>query len=256
MSGSAPAARRTLHRATIVTAMKRGKQAERLADSMAGINTYSSNLSDDAIAKKKHRRHVGGMWEEMGPRQLEFLIEQGLRPADRLLDIGCGAMRGGIHFAAYLEPNHYYGTDINERLIEAALRVEVPEAGLGDRVSPSNFQVTDVFAADFGVSFDMAIAQSVFSHLPLNHIRLCLSQTAKVMKPGGRFFATFFRVPDDHPYEQPYVQPTHTTHPARDPFHYRVGELEWAATVGPWDFTYVGDWGHPRGQEMALFTRR
>jgi SAM-dependent methyltransferase len=228
---------------------------ERAAASMAGINTYSSNLSDEAIAAGQHRRHVGGMWDEMGPMQLAFLVDAGLKPTDRLLDIGCGAMRGGIHFAGYLEPGHYYGTDINDRLLEAALRVEIPAAGLVDRVPAENLRVTENFEADFGVTFDVAFAQSVFSHLPLNFIRLCLAQTAKVMAPGGRFFATFFVVPDDLDYDADFKQVAVTTHTTRDPFHYRVAEMEWAATVADWDFTFIGDWGHLRGQQMALFTR-
>lgn len=228
----------------------------RAADAMAGINSYSSNLSDAAIAAGRHRRHVGGAWERIGTHQCEYLVKQGLEPHHRLLDVGCGAMRGGIHFARYLEPGNYYGTDINDRLIEAALRVEIPAAGLQDRLSPSQLKVTDSFDADFGVQFDFAIAQSVFSHLPLNHIRLCLAQTAKAMAPGGRFYATFFRVPDDLPYDADWQQTKVVSHVAADPFHYRVHELEWAAGVADWDFKYVGDWGHPRGQEMALFTHR
>jgi SAM-dependent methyltransferase len=228
----------------------------RPADLMAGVNTYSSYLSDEAIAKKKHRRHIGGMWEEMGTFQFDYLVAAGLQPSHRLLDIGCGAMRGGIHFARYLDPGHYYGNDINERLLEAALTVEVPESGLVDRMPAANLKVTDNFDADFGVKFDFALAQSVFSHLPLNYVKLCLSQTAKVMAPGGRFYATFFRVPDELGYAESYRQPFVTSHPTKDPFHYRVHEFEWASKVAEWDFSYIGDWGHPRGQELALFTRR
>lgn len=50
-----------------------------------------------------NRGSVGGLWEEMGQRQLEFLVEQGLGPCDDLLDVGCGSLRGGVHFIRYLE---------------------------------------------------------------------------------------------------------------------------------------------------------
>src|SRR5262249_34396816 len=160
--------------------------------------------SDEAIAAGKHRQHVGGMWDVIGPAQLEFMIGRGMSPSDRLIDIGCGAMRGGIHFARYLDPGHYYGTDINDPLIDAALRVEIPEAGLTDRVPAGNLKVTGDFDADFGVAFDYAFANSVFSHLPMNFIRLALAQTAKVMRPGGSFYATFFVVPDSLGYDEDY----------------------------------------------------
>jgi hypothetical protein len=96
----------------------------------------------------------------------------------------------------------------------------------------------------------------VFTHLPLNHIRLCLWQVAKVMNPGGRFLATFFFAPDDLPYDGTVQQVVRETYVDHDPFHYRVHELEWAATVAEWDTRYIGEWGHERGQQMFEFTRR
>ena len=28
-----------------------------------------------------------------------------------LIDIGCGALRGGVHFVRHLDPGHYFGMD-------------------------------------------------------------------------------------------------------------------------------------------------
>jgi hypothetical protein len=36
----------------------------------------------------------------------------------------------------------------------------------------ANLRSTDRFDNDFGVAFDVAIAQSVFTHMPLNMMRL------------------------------------------------------------------------------------
>jgi SAM-dependent methyltransferase len=232
------------------------KRKKRAAKAMRGINTYGSRLTDEEMAAGRHRQHVGGLWDVAGPAQLEFMIGQGMKPSDRLIDIGCGAMRGGIHFARYLDPGNYYGTDINDRLIKAARDIEIPKAGLTDRVPRENLRITGKFDGDFGVQFDYAFANSVFSHLPMNIIRLCLAQTAKVMRPGGSFYATFFVVPDSLGYDEDFQQPATVSHAIRDPFHYRVNEMEWAATVADWNFDYVGDWGHARGQVMARYTRR
>lgn len=223
---------------------------------MRGINAYSSNLTDEQIARGRHRRHVGGGWDEIGRLQLEFLVEQGMRPEHFLLDVGCGAMRGGIHFAKFLEPEHYFGIDVNDRLIHAALTVEVPAADLSDRVPAGNLHVTDRFDVPFDRTFDYAVGVSLFTHLPINHIRLCLYKIAAVMAPGGRFFSTFFPVDEAAPYDVRQPQVRVTTQAERDPFHYRPSELEWAATVADWSFSCIGDWGHPRGQHMAEFRRR
>jgi hypothetical protein len=39
-----------------------------------------------------HRAYVGGLWEEIGTLQFEFLLRQGLAPSDCFLDIACGSL--------------------------------------------------------------------------------------------------------------------------------------------------------------------
>ena len=57
----------------------------------------------------QHREMIGGLWDEMGQLQFDFMCARGLLPEHRLLDLGCGALRGGVHFARYLQPGKYYG---------------------------------------------------------------------------------------------------------------------------------------------------
>ncbi len=45
-----------------------------------------------------HRNAIGGYWDEMGKLQYNFLLEQGLKPRQILMDIGCGSLRGGYPF--------------------------------------------------------------------------------------------------------------------------------------------------------------
>jgi hypothetical protein len=72
------------------------------------------------------------MWEPIGRRQLEFLMEQGLQPHHYLVDIGCGSLRAGVHLIRYLDSGHYAGMDIDQRLIKAGWR-ELEQANLADR---------------------------------------------------------------------------------------------------------------------------
>ncbi len=53
----------------------------------------------------------------MGELQFKFLVGWGLRPGDFLLDVGCGCLRGGVHFVRYLEAGHYFGIDVNSSLL-------------------------------------------------------------------------------------------------------------------------------------------
>lgn len=219
------------------------------------VNRYRFELSDRQIAAGEHRRKVGSLWDKVGRLQFDYLVGQGLKPDSHLLDVGCGALRGGVHFVAYLQPGHYFGIDLNASLIRAGLEHELPRAGLKGRLPEDHVRVTDTFECDFGQSFDFVLAQSLFTHLSLNHIRLCLYQVAKATEPGARFFATFFEAPEDAAYDQPVRQGKVTTHAYRDSYHYRVSELEWAAGVGPWECLCHGDWEHPRQQKMMEFRR-
>jgi SAM-dependent methyltransferase len=211
------------------------------------VNKYEFDLTDEEIAAGVHRRRVGGKWEKIGRHQFEYLLMQGLQPHHRMLDVGCGSLRGGRHFARHLDPGNYFGIDVNESLLRAALQSEIPAEGLQDRLPEQNLRHTDVFDCDFGVQFDFALAQSVFTHLTLNHIRLCLWQVGASMAPDGRFYATVFAF-RRHPMDQ--VEPQ-----VKDPYAYTRADMEWAAGQTGWQAQWLGDWGHPRGQEMVLFTR-
>jgi SAM-dependent methyltransferase len=193
----------------------------------------------------------------MGKHQLGFAVEHGLQPSSRLLDIGCGPLRAGIHFVRYLEPGNYYGIDVNESMLEAGYELEMPKE-LRAKLPRDHLRPTDRFDCDFGVKFDFAVAQSVFTHIDLNRIRLCLYRLAPQMLPGGRFYATFFEAPADFPLDGVLDEEVEKRRPKvteRNPFWYWPGDLEWAARFAPWQFRYIGDWGHPRNQKMVEFTR-
>lgn len=209
------------------------------------------------VAGGRHREIIGGMWDAVGALQLDFLKAQGLAPHHRLLDVGCGSLRGGVHFIDWLEPGNYFGIDISEALLDAGYERELGPLGLQPKLPRGNLRTTGDFDATlFGVTFDMAIAQSVFTHLPLNLIALCLEQTVRIMKPGGVFYATFFRAPDDATWSDRVThQPGGViTTAVSDPYHYRLADMIWAAQ-GAWRADYIGDWSHPRGQQMIAYRR-
>lgn len=209
--------------------------------------TFRDNLRRACATDR--RNVVGGLWEQMGALQFEYLVAEGLQPHHRLLDLGCGSLRGGVHFVGYLEPGHYYGLDSNPTLLDAG-REELERAGLEDR--GATLRCTDTFEIEGG-PFDYAIAQSLFTHLPLNSIRRCLLRLAPHLQPGGRFYATFLRAGDN---------PLATmwrfgweSYFDRDPYHYKLADLEWAAGRAGLRMTDLGEWNHPRDQEMLLFQR-
>jgi SAM-dependent methyltransferase len=204
-----------------------------------------------------HRGAVGGMWDTMGRAQFEYLVAEGLQPAHRLLDIGCGSLRAGLHFIEYLDPGNYSGIDTNGALIRGGLG-ELKKAGLEERrphlVVNGNFEFSGVTEVDF------ALAHSVFTHLPLNRVMRCVARTSEVLRPGGRFYATFFanRGP------RLRYQPLHVWGAANrdrldafcdaDPYYYDPDVFRWMCEGSELRVEYRGEWG-PRGQHMLVFTR-
>lgn len=222
----------------------------------------SDSIYDDeaavaaAVCAGRHREIVGARWDEIGALQFEFLKRRGLSISDHLLDIGCGSLRGGVHFAAYLEPGHYWGIDANKSLLDAGHGIELAQLGLNDRVPRTNLLHDDEFNFErFGRTFNVAIAQSLFTHISANRIRLCLYRLAKVTAVGGRLFATYFEVPEGYAVDQPYLHPNggQRSYGYKDPFHHRRSELIAMASDLHWQMTWSGEWGHPRDQKMMIF---
>ena len=201
---------------------------------------------------------VGGMWEEIGKLQFEFLVKQGLKPEHYLLDVGCGSLRGGIHFIRYLEPGHYFGVDISKELLDAG-KFELKRNNLIHK-NPTLVQMGDFNFQVLNQKFNFAIAQSVFTHLPLNSIIKCIMNIEKVLVPGGRFYATFFENPKGKFNLEPVMHPRLDGPPFasyfdRDPFHYDFETFKWICEGTTLTVEYIGDWNHPRDQKMIVFVK-
>lgn len=214
---------------------------------------YGKPLSEEAIQAGHHRVQVGGKWDEaqgkwdaLGKLQREFLIAQGLQPHHRVIDVGCGSLRAGVKLVDYLDPGNYYGIDINESLLDVGYEKELTDE-LRAKLPRDHLRATERFDCDFGVEFDYGIAQSVFTHLSLNHVRLCMYRVAQVMPPGGRFYVNFFEAGRSHPLDQSlYGEGRRWTE--RNAFFYYRSDIRWASTFAPWEMRYIGEWGHPAGR--------
>ena len=215
------------------------------------LNNYcDGRFTAEDMAEGKHRTDVGGMWEELGTLQFAWLMSAGLKPAHRFLDIGCGCLRGGVHFIGYLKPGHYYGIDVDSTLLQAGV-AELKAAGIPDRAP--HLRTSDQF--DFGafaVRFDFALAFSVFTHLPINNITRCMAEAARVLAPEGKFFATYFEAPASVGIADIQHSPEGiVTHFDRDPYHYSREEIAWMARRAGLHVRFRDDFVHPRKQKMC-----
>ena len=119
--------------------------------------------------------------------QLGFLQASGLQPGHRLLDLGCGVLRGGVPLIRLLEAGHYVGLDISaERLRQA--RMELREQGLEHKQVQllQGYEQLHSFAA----AFDYIWAYQVLIHMPDEIAEESLDRLAQCLAPNGTIFGT------------------------------------------------------------------
>jgi len=139
-----------------------------------------------------------------------FVRLGGLRPSDRVLDIGCGIGRMAVPLTQYLDSDAVYeGVDpVGEGIAWCAqtitpvypnfrfcrLDVAHPLYNPGGPLAGE-----DVVLPFPDGSFDFAAMVSVATHLPLAEIAAYMREVARLLAPGGRLFLTAFIVtPGDH----------------------------------------------------------
>ncbi|WP_236242594.1 class I SAM-dependent methyltransferase [Streptomyces sp. CC228A] len=181
-------------------------------------------------------------WLEIGRMQFDYLVGHGLRPQDRMLEIGCGNLRAGWRFIRHLEPGHYYGIDISPDILIEAKKTLV-RYGLQDKM-PYLTPVDDLrleFLPDNW--FTVVHAHSVFSHSPLEVIDECLAHVGRVLAPGGFFDFTFDRTEGaEH-------------HVLREDFYYRTQTLVRLARRHGLEARFMEDWERlPHGQSKLRVT--
>jgi len=204
------------------------------------------------------RAKVGGLWEQLGKLQFEYLVKNGLKPHHFLLDIGCGSLRGGIHFIRYLENGHYFGIDKDTQLLEGG-KIELEENNL--LVKKPVLKLDDNFDfVSLNQKFEYALAQSVFTHLPIIEIKKCIENAEKVLVNEGKFYATFFENYRKDDTNEPMIIEsddgiTFETFPDKDPYHYRFFEFEKLVKNTSLSVKYIGDWNHPRHQKIMVFSK-
>ncbi len=191
-------------------------------------------------------RHRNRFWEEMGKLQFNFLVARGSKPKHYFLDVGCGSLRDGVHFIHYLEPRHYFGVDKNKEYLDAGLNIELVRYKLKDK-KPTLVQINNFDFQSLNLKFDYALAQSVFTHLPLNNIIRATMNIEKVLVEGGQFYATFFENPQGKFNLDSIVHLPHgvTTYFDKDPFDYDFKTFQWIYEETNLRVEYIGNWKHP-----------
>ena len=129
------------------------------------------------------------LYDFMGATQFRLLCALGLRAHHRLLDLGCGSLRAGRFFIAYLDPGHYHGIEPNPWLIREAIETRLGEDFV--RINQPHFDENGDFRVPFDTRFDYVLAQSIFSHTGPDLARQAIRNLALALSDGGLIVANF-----------------------------------------------------------------
>lgn len=164
----------------------------------------------DSLSPPRRMIFVGdGDFKKIGEEFLGYFIELGgLKPHEKVLDVGFGIGRMALPLAKYLDRNgRYEGFDIVRSGIDWCVKKITP------RYPNFHFQLADIYnkrynpkgryaASEFSFpyedgSFDFIFLTSVFTHMLPRDIEHYLSEISRVLKKGGRCLATFFLLTEE-----------------------------------------------------------
>ena len=142
-------------------------------DGKRGHNSLGPRIKQERVASAEHAFHS--------------LVSLGVRPGDKFVDYGCGTLRLGVLFIEYLEPDHYFGLDIDERILSAG------RARLSPELIAAKRPVLEVISPD-SVSRVAAkqprwvCSKGVLQHVPPDQMGSYFGSLATLLNGGGDGF--------------------------------------------------------------------
>lgn len=186
-----------------------------LARAALSLRLRTADLRDrltgraDALVPPRRLEHIGhsdfvATGDEFARH---FVALGGLRPSDRVLDVGCGIGRMARPLTTLLGPDGSYdGFDIDPSGVDwcrehyaafPRFRFQVVDVA-NPRYNPGGSLPAHAFRFPYeGGAFDFVLLTSVFTHLLPGDVDHYLAEIARVLAPGGRLFATFFLLDEE-----------------------------------------------------------
>jgi SAM-dependent methyltransferase len=153
-------------------------------------------LQEKAEALSRRGVFLGGppgekTFEKVGRSQLVILLKNGLYPNSRVLDVGCGALRGGYWLINFLQPGRYYGIEPNRKMLQIGVRNFLTKNLIN--VKRPRFAYNDDFDFTvFNAKFDFVIARSIWTHSARAHIQKMLDSFVKTKAQKGIFLTSYY----------------------------------------------------------------
>ncbi len=144
-------------------------------------------LTTDAATRRANLIGKPERWEFQKRFQFDFLVEHGLEPEHRLVDIGCGTLRVGVPLIEYLDEGHYSGIEARAPVLKEG-RKALAEAGL-EHKRPNLINAADPTPIELEAPVDFAWAFMALIHMADPVLDSYLAFVARSLADGGRFYA-------------------------------------------------------------------
>lgn len=129
-------------------------------------------------------------FEAGGRAQLVRLLEHGLTPESKVLDIGCGCLRVAYWLVRFLDSDCYCGIEPARQRIEYGQRYLFTIEEL-ERKRP-RFDFNERFdSSTFATKFDFFLAGSIWTHGSKRHIETTLDSFQRDSTPTGVFLTSY-----------------------------------------------------------------
>ena len=129
-------------------------------------------------------------FEVGGRAQLARLLEHGLQPESRVLDIGCGCLRVAYWLVRFLDRDGYCGIEPAKERVELGKQYLLsPELIASKRPRFDHNAVFDTSV--FGGRFDFFLAGSIWTHCSKQHLETTLDGFLSNTSEHGVFLASY-----------------------------------------------------------------
>ena len=129
-------------------------------------------------------------FEFAGREQLNYLLNAGLKPNSKVLDIGCGVLRAGYWLIHFLEPGCYCGIEPHQGRLETGVHT-ILEPEILKSKEPRFDSNPNFNTSVFGEKFDFFLAYSIWTHASKGQIQTMLNGFVRDSNDDAAFLLTF-----------------------------------------------------------------
>jgi hypothetical protein len=126
-----------------------------------------------------------------GQKLLITLLSKGLTPDSKVLDIGCGCLRGGYWLIHFLDKGCYFGIEPSVAMLDAGIKILL-EPRLVDLKQPTFDHNSDFDFTVFEEKFNFFVARSIWTHASKSQIQTMLDGFIET-GDNGIFLTSYIR---------------------------------------------------------------